>query len=349
MKEFNINNYLRKSLLSIVPYQSAREEVSFKNKNIVFLDANENPYQNELNRYPDPFQLELKKKIALIKKVNVNSIFLANGSDDVLGLLINAFCEPVIDSIIVLPPTFGMYEVLAKINNVNVKKIPLNNEFQLDIKSILNSVDSNIKMIFITTPNNPTGNSFKIESILEILTKFQGLVLVDEAYLEFSREKTTINLIKDYPNLIVCQTFSKAQGLAGVRLGMCFANKEVISVLNKIKYPYNLNSLSQKVVLERLLKSNIVHEQVKEILSQRDFIVSVFQFITFIKKIFPSDANFILIRVDKAILRYNQLIDRNIVVRNTSKQLMCENTLRISIGTPEENQKLIIALKEMDD
>ena len=343
MKEFNINNYLRKSLLSIVPYQSAREEVSFKNKNIVFLDANENPYQNELNRYPDPFQLELKKKIALIKKVNVNSIFLANGSDDVLGLLINAFCEPVIDSIIVLPPTFGMYEVLAKINNVNVKKIPLNNEFQLDIKSILNSVDSNIKMIFITTPNNPTGNIVSAEDI-QALLETGVMVVLDETYYEFCK-LTHLNLLSSNTNLVILRTFSKWAGLAGLRIGFGIMDEELVNIIMAMKPPYNVSLAAEIALLASLEDQQLLMSKVDLIVSER---IRMFTLLEEIKeiKLYPSVANFILceFKNGKGKEIYDNLCKKGIYLRYFAKPPL-DDSIRISIGLPEHNDIVIAEIK----
>lgn len=345
--KFDYKKHIRTHLLSLTPYQSAREEFTADGREMILLDANENPFATEVNRYPDPLQLELKEQIAEWKGVGVDQLYLSNGSDEFISNVIMGCCEPGQDQIVIVPPTFGMYKVSARTHGVGVVEVPLTDAFQLDVPAILKAVDASCKIVFIPTPNNPTANSFDLNAIKELLENFQGLVLVDEAYVEFSTNPSIIPWLEDYPNLMVSQTFSKAQGMAGARLGMAFAHSDFIRFFNRIKAPYNINTLTINAALNRLKEQDKVGEQVQLLLDERRRLEEAFGSIPFIKQCFPSDANFILIRVDDSSLRYQQLIDCGIVVRNPSKNLNCENTLRISVGLPEENNRFIDALKSL--
>jgi histidinol-phosphate aminotransferase len=315
---------------------------------MIFLDANENPFENGVNRYPDPQQENVKVILAAQKNIRTNQILLGNGSDEVLDLLFRAFCEPKIDNVITLPPTYGMYGVLATINAVTNKEIFLSNDFQPEIEKIMAAVNENTKMLFLCSPNNPTGNSFSDDSIAYLLQNFKGLVVIDEAYIDFSKKKSWINALDEYPNLVIIQTLSKAYGLAGIRMGICYSSSEVISVLNKIKPPYNVNELSQKRALDRLNDSVRIKFEIDSIIEQRKDLLTILPDIKFVEKIYPSEANFILIKVDDANKRYAELIGKGIVIRNRTTQALCENTLRLTVGTEQENRKLIKALKEIN-
>ncbi len=343
---FSIENAVRKSIQKMKPYSSARDEFKEFETSMVFLDANENPFSNGYNRYPDPQQKQVKTILAKKKNVNVNQVLLGNGSDEVLDLLFRAFCEPNQDNIITLPPTYGMYGVLADLNAIENREILLNDAFEPDIDEILNAVSANTKIIFLCSPNNPTGNSFSDESVLKMIRNFDGLVVIDEAYVDFSAKESWLSELDEFPNLVITQTFSKAYGLAGLRVGVLYASEEIISVLNKIKPPYNLNTASQEIVLKKLSQHTLA-AQVKKIVSERENVINTLKPIHFVKQIFPSDANFILVKVDNAALRYNQLIEAGIVTRNRNHQPLCENCIRITIGTKEENNKLITTLKSL--
>lgn len=340
--------WARPEIVALKPYASARSEFKLGEKQMILLDANENPFDNGMNRYPDPMQLKLKKRLAEAKHLAIDQIFLGNGSDDVLNQLMIAFCAPGKDKAVLLPPTFGMYQVCANINGIQTIEVPLTDDFHLDIKAISEVQSKATKIIFIANPNNPTGNCFALEDIRKIVEEFDGLVVVDEAYVEFATDKSVISWINDYHNLIVVQTFSKAQGLAGLRLGMAFAHSAIIDLMNKVKAPYNINSLTQKEILKRLEEQGLIQQQVHRIKLEKEQLMLDFESISFIEKVFPSDANFFLIRMDDSTQRYNELIDRGIVVRDSSKNLNCANTLRITVGTPDENNALIIALRSMD-
>ena len=347
--ETDFNQYFRESLLKLKPYQSAREEFINDGRKMILLDANENPFETSVNRYPDPLQIELKSQISIWRKVGLEQIYLSNGSDEFISQIVMGSCKPGMDHIVIVPPTFGMYKVAAATLGVGVKEIPLTSEFQLDVPSILAAVNEKSKLLFIPSPNNPTGNSFNSNDIKMLIENFKGLVVVDEAYVEFAKNPSILPLLNNYPNLIVCQTFSKAQGMAGARLGMAFAHKELISFLNRIKAPYNINSLTLNAVLKKLKEQNQVKDQVADLLKGRSLLEAALKKVHWVEKCFPSDANFLLIRVDNSIHRYKQLIDAGIVVRNSSKSLGCENTLRISVGTPKENNILIKVLKSLDN
>ncbi|MDQ5929853.1 MAG: histidinol-phosphate aminotransferase, partial [Bacteroidota bacterium] len=343
-----INNLVRENVKKLKPYSSARDEFEdFDTANMVFLDANENPYQNGVNRYPDPQQSSVKAVLAKNKGLKTNQILLGNGSDEVLDLLFRAFCEPKEDNVISLPPTYGMYGVLANINNVEHKEIVLSESFQPKVEAILEAVSPNTKIIFLCSPNNPTGNSFTEESVTTILEKFNGFVVIDEAYIDFSDKASWLAKLAQYPNLIITQTLSKAYGLAGIRLGICYASAEVIAVLNKIKPPYNVNELTQQKALERLKDQTKIDTEITSIIAQRTALLEVLNEVTFVEKIYPTEANFILIKVDNANARYDELISKGIVIRNRTTQPLCENCLRLTIGTGEENVKLMEALKSI--
>nr|WP_315202893.1 histidinol-phosphate transaminase [uncultured Flavobacterium sp.] len=345
MKNFDINNIVRENVKKLKPYSSARDEFEdFDTADMIFLDANENPYQNGVNRYPDPQQGNVKVVLGKMKNVNPKQILLGNGSDEVLDLLFRAFCEPKVDNIISLPPTYGMYNVLANINAVENREVLLSNDFQPQIDKIFEAVDANTKIIFLCSPNNPTGNSFSEESVQTLLEKFNGFVVIDEAYIDFSDKEGWLQKLDQYPNLIITQTLSKAYGLAGIRLGVCYASAEVITVLNKIKPPYNVNELTQLRALERLSDTVKIANEIASIIAQRTELLSVLNKVSFVEKIYPTEANFILIKVDNANKRYDELIAKGIVIRNRTTQPLCENTLRLTIGTEEENKKLIEAL-----
>ena len=342
---FDINTIVRENVKKLKPYSSARDEFEdFDTANMVFLDANENPYQNGVNRYPDPQQSSVKAVLAKNKGLNTNQILLGNGSDEVLDLLFRAFCEPKIDNIISLPPTYGMYSVLANINAVENREVLLSTDFQPQIEKIFEAVDANTKIIFLCSPNNPTGNSFSEGSVRTLLEKFNGFVVIDEAYIDFSDKAGWLAKLDQYPNLIITQTLSKAYGLAGIRLGICYGSADVIAVLNKIKPPYNVNELTQQRALERLKNKSKIDIEIASIITQRDELLKVLLDVKFVEKVYPTEANFILIKVDNANKRYDELIAKGIVIRNRSTQPLCENCLRLTIGTEEENKKLITAL-----
>jgi len=342
-----IQDLIRDNIKALKPYSSARDEYKDASSNMVFLDANENPYNNGVNRYPDPQQSNLKNVLAQQKGISKDNILLGNGSDEVLDLILRVFCEPNKDKIITLPPTYGMYEVLANVNAVDVIKINLSESFQPKVDDILNSTDQYSKILFLCSPNNPSGNSFNIKNVERLLLNFNGIVVIDEAYIDFSDQKSWLNRLEEFPNLIITQTLSKAYGMAGIRLGICFASKEIISVLNKIKPPYNINELTQQKALERLSIPEDVKNEIQNILQQRNWLAEKLKNIAFVEIIYPSDANFVLVKVDNAIKRYDQLIQKGIVVRNRTNQPGCENCLRFTIGTKTENEKLITTLKTL--
>ncbi|WP_189337134.1 histidinol-phosphate transaminase [Flavobacterium laiguense] len=345
INSFNLDSLVRENVKVLKPYSSARDEFEdFDTADMVFLDANENPFNNGVNRYPDPQQASVKSILAKQNKVNPNQMLLGNGSDEVLDLIFRAFCEPKVDNVITLPPTYGMYGVLANINAVENREILLSTDFQPQIEKIFGAIDDNTKMIFLCSPNNPTGNSFSEESVTILLEHFNGLIVIDEAYIDFSEKESWLRKLEQYPNLIITQTLSKAYGLAGIRLGICYASAEIISVLNKIKPPYNVNELSQNRALERLDNTKAIASEIKSIIEQRSALLKVLLHVKYVEKIYPTEANFILIKVDDANKRYDELIAKGIVIRNRTTQPLCDNCLRLTIGTEEENKKLIDAL-----
>jgi histidinol-phosphate aminotransferase len=342
---FNLDSLVRDNVKVLKPYSSARDEFEdFDTADMVFLDANENPFNNGVNRYPDPQQASVKSILAKQNKVNPNQMLLGNGSDEVLDLIFRAFCEPKVDNVITLPPTYGMYGVLANINAVENREVLLSADFQPQIEKIFKAIDDNTKMIFLCSPNNPTGNSFSEESVMTLLEHFNGLIVIDEAYIDFSEKESWLRKIDEYPNLIITQTLSKAYGLAGIRLGICYASKEIISVLNKIKPPYNVNELTQRRALDRLNNTDIIQSEIKAIIKERQELLKVLLDVKYVEKIYPTEANFVLIKVDDANKRYDDLIAKGIVIRNRTTQPLCDNCLRLTIGTEEENKKLIEAL-----
>ncbi|WP_375238699.1 histidinol-phosphate transaminase [Aurantibacter sp.] len=342
-RNFNINNLVRENIKALRPYSSARDE--FKGAADVFLDANENPF-GTLNRYPDPQQKEIKEKLAVIKNVDTNQIFVGNGSDEVIDLAFRIFCEPGKDKVLTFSPTYGMYDVSANINNIEVIKQPLINDFQISLNQLQPYLDvEELKIIFICSPNNPTGNCINSEDIEYVLENFNGIVIVDEAYIDFSSKASFIKNINKYNNLIVSQTFSKAWGLAGVRVGAAYANKEVIQLYNRVKPPYNVSTLNQEAVLNSLVNLDDVNKNIDIILSERTKLEEALSKLSIVKKIYPTDANFLLVEVDNADKTYQYLIDKKVIVRNRHTHV--ENCIRITIGTNKENKKLIEALKKI--
>ena len=344
----NIDTLVRNNVKKMSSYSSARDD--FKNENekkLIYLDANESPFDNGINRYPDNKHTELKKVVSDIKNVNVNQVTFGNGTDEILDLIVRVFCNPYEDKIITLPPTYGMYDVIAKTNGVENIEIPLKSDFSIDINEILKLSSKKTKILFLCSPNNPTGNSFDTNDLTDLIKSFKGIVVVDEAYIDFSSKQSLISLIEDNNNLIITQTMSKAYGMAGIRLGMGFSNEKIINYLNKIKPPYNINVLTERKALEELNKIDEIEKNISIVLNQRNLLVSCLEKLDFVKKIYKSDANFLLVKVDNADLRYNQLLENGIVVRNRSNQPLCQNCLRITIGTKNENTCLIKMLNEL--
>jgi histidinol-phosphate aminotransferase len=348
---FKLDHILRKNIKELVPYSSARDE--FKGEASIFLDANENsfgsPLDQNYNRYPDPLQLKVKKRLSEIKGVPVKNIFLGNGSDEAIDILFRAFCNPGIDNVITLPPTYGMYEVSANINDVEVRKIPLKADYQLNMDAIAEAIDDYTKIIFICSPNNPSGNSIDRQDIETIIANFNGLVVIDEAYINYSRQKTFIQELTEYSNLVVLQTLSKAWGLAGLRIGMAFGSEEIIEIFNKVKPPYNINEASQELAFEALKHVDQVNNWIKETVAERSNLIDKLSQHELVKKIYPSDANFILVKTTNPKGIYNHLVGLGIIVRDRSKVELCDGCLRITIGTPKENIELLNALKSFQD
>lgn len=339
-----MQHLVRANILKLAPYSSARHE--FEGEADVFLDANENPFDTGYNRYPDPLQHEVKTQLGAIKGVAVENIFLGNGSDEAIDLLIRIFCEPQKDHIIILPPTYGMYKVSASISNVALRQVPLTSDFQPDVDAILEVADAHSKLLFLCSPNNPTGNSFEHARVEQLLKNFKGIVVVDEAYIDFSSQASCTTLLEKYPNLVVMQTFSKAWGMAGIRLGIAYASKEIIGLFNKVKPPYNINSLTQNAALQALKNHAKQQQQVEEILEERAMLATALIEFDFVQKVYPSDANFLLVRVDEPNELYRYLVKEKIIVRNRSSVLLCEGCLRITVGTKSENIRLLEVLKE---
>jgi len=352
---FDLDKITRENIKKLVPYSSARDE--YKGKEGIFLDANENSfgapiatgnkYDANLNRYPDPMQLQVKEKLSKIKGLPMQNIFLGNGSDEAIDILFRAFCNPGKDNIIVCPPTYGMYEVSANINDVSVKKVPLTkDEFQLDLNAILNAIDTNTKLIFICCPNNPTGNAVAWSSIKTILETFDGIVVLDEAYINFASYRSLIPELLNYPNLVILQTLSKAWGLAGLRVGMAFASEPIIDLFNKIKPPYNINVVSQQIALDALNNIDKINNWIKEIVDERQKLKTDIEKLPFVLKVYPSEANFLLVKTIDANKVYHFLELKEIIVRNRNSVTLCEGCIRITIGTIDENKSLINALKQ---
>jgi histidinol-phosphate aminotransferase len=345
---FSLDSILRDNIKNAKPYSSARDE--YKGNEGIFLDANENPYgsviEKRVNRYPDPLQRDVKDVLAKQKHISAESIFFGNGSDEPIDLLIRATCNPGKDSIVILPPTYGMYEVSAGINDVEIISVPLTKDYNLNVDAILAAIKPSTKIIFICSPNNPTGNLMDEEKVKNIITSFQGIVVVDEAYIDFATSNGFVPLLNQYPNLVVLQTFSKAWGMAALRLGTAFASKEIVSVLNKIKPPYNINLLTQECALDALSKVHVKDEMVRLILNQREWLRSELTKLPVCLELYPSDANFILMRTVDGKKVYDYLVQHTVITRDRSKIILCEGCIRITVGTEEENKKVVDVLKK---
>ena len=340
-----LKELIRPNIWSLAPYSCARNE--FTGEASVFLDANENPYNQPFNRYPDPLQVQLKEKIAALKGVRPTQIMLGVGSDEPIDLIFRIFCEPSKDNVVAINPTYGMYGVCADINNVEYKQVNLNADFTLDATKVLKACDKNTKVIFLCSPNNPTGNSLARTEIEKIVTSFEGIVVIDEAYIDFSNEPSWLASLDQYPNIIVLQTFSKAWGMAALRCGMAFASEDIIAFFNKVKYPYNLNLLTQEAVYKQVENVDQKNEWVKALLMERKKMMAALEALPLVKQIYPTDANFVLVKVDDANGAYKQLVDKGIIVRNRNSVTLCEGCLRITVGTPSENKQLLTALQQM--
>jgi histidinol-phosphate aminotransferase len=347
MSKINLDILVRKNILEMNSYSSARDEFENKKQKLVFLDANESPFQNEINRYPNNKHIDLKQTLLELNQLSNGQIVLGNGTDEILDLIMRVFCNPSSDKIITIPPTYGMYDVIAKTNNVENIKVPLKSNFTLNLEELKKSFSEKTKLLFLCSPNNPTGNSFSRKDLIDLIESFNGVVVIDEAYINFSSNSSLVSLINKYNNLIVTQTMSKAFGMAGIRLGMGFSNNKIINYINKIKPPYNINLLTEKRALKELKNIDTIKTNIKIILDERNKLIDSLNELSFIIKVYPSDSNFILIKVDDADLRYKQLIEKGIVLRNRSKELLCDNCLRITIGTPYENELLIKNFKEL--
>lgn len=341
----SLQELTRPNIWVLKPYSSARDEYSGKTAS-VFLDANENPYNAPNNRYPDPLQKELKALIAPVKKVKPEQIFLGNGSDEAIDLLFRAFCRPGIDNVVAIHPTYGMYQVCADINDVEYRKVLLDEKFQFKAEDLLRASDENTKLIFLCSPNNPTGNNLDAKEIITLLQEFQGIVIVDEAYIDFSTQPSFIGILDEYPNLVILQTFSKAWGCAAIRLGMAFASPDIIGIFSKIKYPYNINLLTQQEALRMMQRHYEVQRWISTLLEERARLIQAFTQLPCCKKVFPTDANFFLTRVSNAKAIYDYLVDQGIIVRNRSNITRCEDCLRITVGTRPENDALLEALRK---
>jgi histidinol-phosphate aminotransferase len=344
---FDLNNLVRENIKNLVPYSSARDE--FKGEASVFLDANENSYGSPLkkwyNRYPDPLQLKVKEKISAVKGLPANNIFLGNGSDECIDVLFRCFCTPGVDNVLIVPPTYGMYEVSANINDIGLKKVALTPNFQLDLPAIEAAIDANTKMIFLCSPNNPTGNSLNIDDVEAILNNYFGIVVIDEAYINFSKQRSFTLQLDEYPNLVVLQTLSKAWGLAALRVGMAFASSDIIGIMNKVKPPYNISQAAQELALNALEEVGQVNDMIRVLVEQREWLKDALLHLPVTEHIYPSDANFLLVKTTHAREIYNYLLGKGIVLRDRSKTLLCDGCLRITVGTASENQQLINALK----
>ena len=347
MENNTIKDLINPFVKSLKSYSSARDEFTGSDEDHLFLDANENPFPSDFNRYPDPHHLTLRKAIAEQKAISADQILLGNGSDEVIDLLIRTTCVPGQDEIISITPTYGMYQVVADINQVKINNIELTADFQPDVDKMLSAVNKNTKLIFLCSPNNPTGNSLAPAKVLALLENFDGLVILDEAYVDFSIQPSMINLLDEQANLVLLQTFSKAYGLAGLRLGMLVAHQELVQYINKLKPPYNVNRFTQEKALETIENMKTVNEKIDIIYKEKMMLEAELPRINWIEKCYPSDANFILVKVDDAQKRYQQLLGHRIVVRDRSNLPLCENCIRISVGTPEQNKRLIKVLQDM--
>lgn len=341
----NLQQLIRKNIQALKPYSSARDE--YTGEAMVFLDANENPFNAPYNRYPDPLQREVKEKIAKLKNCAADQIFLGNGSDEPIDLLFRAFCEPGQDNIVTIDPTYGMYQVAADINNIEVRRVKLNDDYSFSADALLKETDANTKLIFVCSPNNPTGNLLDKNEMTKLIQGFSGLVVVDEAYIDFAPGASLLAELAQYPNLVILQTFSKAWGMAGIRLGMAFANAEIIRIFNKIKYPYNINILTQQKALELMEQESDKNQWVESLIQEREKLAGQLSSFPFVIKVFPSDANFLLVKMHDARGIYNFLVENGIIVRDRSKVVLCNESLRITVGSPEENQILLEKLNEL--
>ena len=341
----DLQQLVRKNIWALKPYSSARDE--FKGEASVYLDANENPHRKEYNRYPDPRQEAVKAKIAKLKGIPTNQIFLGNGSDEAIDLILRVFCNPGIDNIVNPDPTYGMYEVCAHINDVKLRKVKLEDDFSLNAQKLLDATEGHTKVIFLCSPNNPSANIFNKEEVEKILREFNGIVVIDEAYIDFSIKDTWMKRLNEFPNLVIIQTLSKAWGLAAIRMGMAFASPEIIGLMNKVKYPYNINQLAQEYALEQLDKEAEKDAWVADILHEREILIEALKTLPYVSKIYPSDANFVLVRVKDANGKYKALADKGVIVRNRSSIALCEDCLRITIGTKKENKELIEVMKKL--
>ena len=341
----SLQELTRPNIWSLAPYSSARNEYAGREAR-VFLDANENPYNAPYNRYPDPLQLELKAAVSAVKGVAVESIFLGNGSDEPIDLVYRCFCQPAVDNVVAIEPTYGMYKVCADINDVEYRPVLLDEHYQITAERLLAATDDHTKLIWICSPNNPTGNNIRREEIVKTIQGFEGLVIVDEAYSDFSSQQTLRSELSKYPNLIVLNTMSKAWGCAAIRLGMAFADSQIIDIFNKVKYPYNVNLLTQQQALEALKDPFEVDKWVKLLLEERGRMIEAFRLLPICQEVYPTDANFFLARMTDAKRIYDYLVDRGIIVRNRHRVQLCQNCLRITIGTPQENNALLSALRQ---
>ena len=341
----NLQQLVRKNIWNLKAYSSARDE--FKGEASVYLDANENPLSDKYNRYPDPLQWKLKEKVAKIKGVAPEHLFFGNGSDEPIDLVIRIFCEPRVDNIVATDPTYGMYQVCADINDVEYRKVLLNEDYTLDAQRLLDRLDEHTKLIFLCSPNNPTGNLLNKKEVEKVITSFGGIVVLDEAYIDFAAKETWINDLDKYPNLIILQTFSKAWGLAAVRLGMAFASPEIIKLFNKVKYPYNVNQLTQEFVNAEIDAVERKNKWVEQILEGRKFLEQELPKLPYVQKLYPSDANFILAKVDDANKVYNELVSKGVIVRNRNSVSLCAGCVRITVGTEGENKSLIEAMRNI--
>ena len=340
----DINKYVRECIARLTPYSTARDE--YQGELGIFLDANESPYENGYNRYPDPHQKALKGQIAAIKDVDAENIFIGNGSDEAIDVLLRVFCEPRVDNVVSIAPSYGMYKVAAAINDVEIREVQLGEEFSLPVEELLSAVDEHTKMIFLCSPNNPTANSFPREKMMQLVKQFDGIVVVDEAYIDFAEAESLKDEIAQHPNLVVLQTMSKAWAMAGLRVGLALAAERVVELMSEVKYPYNINVATMAIV-EKLLREPIA-EQVAEIKQQREMVQTALQNSAVVKKIYPSDANFLLVEVDDADAMYDFLTSKGIIVRNRNRVRGCKGCLRITIGLPEENERLLESISEYE-
>lgn len=341
----NLQKLVRKNIWDLKAYSSARDE--YHGDASVFLDANENPYNGPYNRYPDPLQWEIKEKISKIKDVAKENILLGNGSDEAIDLIIRIFCEPRIDNIVTIDPTYGMYQVVANINDVEYKSLLLDENFDFKASELLALTNNHTKVIFLCSPNNPSGNSLDRSEILEVVKQFEGIVVIDEAYIDFSSQESYLKILGEYPNLVVLQTFSKAWASAGVRLGLAYANEDIIRIMNKVKYPYNINKLTQEYAIDILSRGDQIKDWIKILLQEREVVAKQLEKVSCVEKIYPSDSNYLLIKVKDANATYNYLVNEGVIVRNRHNISLCMNCLRITIGSREENEAFIHALQKI--